>query len=982
MSLEWQWSTRNYVTEKKENKLQAEEVFDHPLKPITVTVKESKVSVRRPRAGSGSTTPLSSPATPLRKGNSNTSFTSLDPLSSALDGMDPLSQLASDPLSQMALAPESKSRTNSEKEFESDSNFEPWSVKKSSILNKYTTSEKLSITTSFLSGGEKVKTQNTVTDKVKHRLEQLDDFEEGSIKEMLDLSQQEYVNRIDELSSAMKEAWDQDQKVKGLKIVIQRASVIVKYNYYYANVTIMHMHVEFYIAKFDRDWVERAANREDWRSRREALAQQWARKLVNDRIHSKAQYIPSGSKTPVSLPDNFDPDQVPESAKETCRNWFFKISSIRELIPRFYVEVAIIKSYSFLSKDAISKALVRLTDMIRGIGDPLIAVYAQCYLCRVGHLVAPNEVIYIKDTFSNFLQTYSQIGSHGPQRLMSEQRLRTPQYLVLYSPALDWILQCLSHQAPESLLIDILDKCKHKVNSTLLLNSIMTAFKPEYVARRALLFVSLMKESDESGFPRHILFRTLGLCLVVADPIEEEKLQILNEVWKVVTKLKNPAKKEVNTFLSDIIKHVTPDRAFEKHYQQLYSIVDKILSHIHDFAILFSMDRFLPFIDLFQKESIKVDVCKMITDAYSRHQQETTNDAVITNAVMFICKVMHDSVSALTVDDEKRQISNLIIAFIRSVSFGRDLEQQLSFYVECRACFTNLEPVIAFLVQSVNTLAMETRKVVKGHHTRKTSSFVKACVAYCYITIPSLTETFTRLQLYLVSGQVALLNQCLAQSDAFFRAAIGLIAEVPKTLEIEGKIRSSEPMILNYINNFLSTLLIVPDHPEEGVLYLIRGLLNVLHNYTWETNNDSLIMAYINVLSLLSASGQESFLYHVEKIDSNDALYGSDLKYLGEIKSICKMLLEQIFAHLKSLGENNHSKRQAQLAFELFNRVIAHGDLHTNHMMSFAKKLWALINSDDHFEKKCSVRAIDYIKRKGNKRNGKIYSDLASKLQS
>ncbi|KAG1692271.1 E3 ubiquitin-protein ligase MARCH2 [Nymphon striatum] len=30
------------------------------------------------------------------------------------------------------------------------------------------------------------------------------------------------------------------------------------------------------IAKFDRDWVERAADREDWRSRREAFAQQWA----------------------------------------------------------------------------------------------------------------------------------------------------------------------------------------------------------------------------------------------------------------------------------------------------------------------------------------------------------------------------------------------------------------------------------------------------------------------------------------------------------------------------------------------------------------------------------------------------------------------------------------------------------------------------------------------------------------------------------
>lgn len=65
------------------------------------------------------------------------------------------------------------------------------------------------------------KAQAAAGDKVKSRLEQLDDIEDGSVKETLNLNQKEYVNKIDTLNKSLVNAWDNDQRVKALKIAIQ-----------------------------------------------------------------------------------------------------------------------------------------------------------------------------------------------------------------------------------------------------------------------------------------------------------------------------------------------------------------------------------------------------------------------------------------------------------------------------------------------------------------------------------------------------------------------------------------------------------------------------------------------------------------------------------------------------------------------------------------------------------------------------------------
>uniref|UniRef100_A0A8C5VKZ5 VPS35 endosomal protein-sorting factor-like n=1 Tax=Microcebus murinus TaxID=30608 RepID=A0A8C5VKZ5_MICMU len=809
----------------------------HPLKPITVTESKTKKVSRK---GSTSST------------SSSSSNSMVDPLSSVLDGTDPLSMFAAsaDPAALAAAMDSSRKKRDKDENSIVGSDFEPWANKRGEILARYTTTEKLSI--NLFMGSEKGRAgtaTSAMSEKVRTRLEELDDFEEGSQKELLNLTQQDYVNRIEELNQSLKDAWASDQKVKALKIVIQCSKLL-------SDTSV----IQFYPSKFVliTDILDTFG------------------KLVYERIFSMC--VDSRSV----LPDHFSPENTNDTAKETCLNWFFKIASIRELIPRFYVEASILKCNKFLSKTGISECLPRLTRMIRGIGDPLVSVYARAYLCR-------------------------------------------------------------------ALLTEMMERCKKLGNNALLLNSVMSAFRAEFIATRSMDFIGMIKECDESGFPKHLLFRSLGLNLALADPPESDRLQILNEAWKVITKLKNPqdyvncaevwveytckhfTKREVNTVLADVIKHMTPDRAFEESYPQLQLIIKKVIAHFHDFSVLFSVEKFLPFLDMFQKESVRVEVCKCIMEAFIKHQQEPTKDPVILNALLHVCKTMHDSVNALTLEDEKRMLAYLINGFIKMVSFGRDFEQQLSFYVESRSMFCNLEPVLVQLIH--------------------------ACVAYCFITIPSLAGIFTRLNLYLHSGQVALANQCLSQGNG------------------------------NHILSFFSLpkgglgrLCWVFDHPEHGVLFLVRELLNVIQDYTWEDNSDEKIRIYTCVLHLLAAMSQETFLYHIDKVDSNDSLYGGDSKFLAENNKLCETVMAQILEHLKTLARDEALKRQSLLGLSFFNSILAHGDLRNNKLNQLSVNLWHLAQRHGCADTRTMVKTLEYIKKRSKQPDMNHLTELALRL--
>ncbi|GJQ78307.1 hypothetical protein Trydic_g22145 [Trypoxylus dichotomus] len=956
-----EWKTFVSAKIKKITKMKPEPVDDHPLKIPTVTERIPR-RVIGSQSSTGRTTPVSTPVNIL---DLSAVLEGIDPLTKfAIEEMDPLTQMATESAAkeqQSILNPNKKSNV-SRRSFD----MEPWSARKNAILAKFTTSEKLSIVTSFLSDGEKVvvKAQSSAVDKLQHRLEQLDYFEEGS-QHKLDVSQSEYVGRIEQLNRELVSAWNSEQRVKALKIAIQCAKLL-------SDTDVL----QFYPSKFVlvTDILDSFGQ------------------LVYERLRTKSDYVRPGTQAPTALPEDFTPDMVPESAKETCRNWFYKIASIRELVPRIYVEMAILKSYSFLTSSEFSAALLRLTRMIRGIGNPLVAVYARCYLCRVGIVVtgAGTGAHYLVENFYDFLDNYNHLFSGGVKKELRKQNMDYPVYLTLYTPALDFILQAMACGATDTLLAQLLERCYRQGNSALLLNSIMAVFKPMYVANRCLQLLDMIIQSSQESFPSYLLLRTLGLCVSLCPPPIEHRRQVLNVVWKQMSSLNNPenymncveawieyavqycTSKEVDIIIGDLIKHVQPDRAYENLYPQLQQIVQKVISHMSDFEVLLSMDNFLPLIDLFQQENAKVEVCKVILSSCSGSHH--TSDPVITNALIYICSVLHDSVNAMTVEDEVRQIGELLCNIIRKVDYGRDYEQQLSFYVEARGAFSNIDSVLAQLVQCVNTLAVNRRQEVKGNHTKKTGAFVRACAAYCFITIPSISSVKTRLELYLLSGQVALFNYCLGQADACFKAALSIIPEWSQENE---KNRYNEQFLTSYVRKFLAVLLVVPDSPDRGVLSLIRVLLNNIQNYNWDMQNGNLCHLYINVLDVLSTMAQESYPYHVDKVESNDTLYGSDPKFIQEINKMCSVILSELLSQLKRLGS---CRKQFSLVLELLIKVAVNADLQDSGILSLMSNLMQLIKKHEFKDFKYMKRSIDHLAM--YKANENISQQAFSKLSN
>ena len=79
---------------------------------------------------------------------------------------------------------------------------------------------------------------------------------------------------------------------------------------------------------------------------------------------------------------------------------------------------------------------------------------------------------------------------------------------------------------------------------------------------------------------------------------------------------------------------------------------------------------------------------------------------------------------------------------------------------------TNLDTVVNHIVHKMAALGMRAYSLVHGKHNKRTTAFAKACLAACYVTIPTSEHYPTRLRLLLLCAQVSLVNGLITQAEA------------------------------------------------------------------------------------------------------------------------------------------------------------------------------------------------------------------------
>ncbi|KAL3352555.1 hypothetical protein AABB24_020514 [Solanum stoloniferum] len=758
-----------------------------------------------------------------------------------------------------------------------------WTSYKKVLMQKFPVSKMISI--SSLSSSIMKTGKGPEKPSANVHLEELDDPQRFAEEGVKYITLQEYVARLTELKDEISRAWHASDRVTSFNLSIKVAKLLSDTSVLQLYPTLFVLATEILDMLGDMVW---------------------------ERIRQKAEYTEDG--TLVHLPDNFQATEICAEAKETCYNWFCKVGSIRELLPRIYLELAICHCWRFLSEQP-ANYLPRLVMMARGIADPLASFYCRLYLAHCAQKLPQRDIGHLIISM-NDMKTLLMNGAHvasveKPSGALSGTRSSK---LGLMEPAIEYVMKCLFKESCELQIGDILmglglarNQSELFGNSScvsLVLHHLLRELPIRIVCSNALDILHLIECSNDYSFNQCLNYKLLGLRLCENISHVKEVHLVMKKVIQVVSQFNSldeylnvvdahvdiALQKHMDSYLDSILdgifERTLDEEIGENELSSLQSILLKLLNHFDNLENILRLNHFNQILSVMQGSSRTIVNMRILSIAT---RNSCVRDPTTIQFLFEVSRSLHDSIDLSTIKEkENNHSAHLVSRFIHMVDYDSEVERHLDFLVQCRGAFGSMSEVKEMIVHSSNLL------VVKA--TRNDISdviFVKSCIACSEVTIPSIPSHLKQLNLYLETAEVALMAGLVSHSDGLVDSALRCLHNVDL---FEGsRIPKDIDGFQSTLCKFCSLIVMIPGNIERGVTSIPRNMFSILSSLSWmlPSMKAKVLCALILTVAALS---QNNLLYHAihDEVMGNDSLFYCDQQYLQELFSFSTVLLQSL----------------------------------------------------------------------------------------
>lgn len=758
----------------------------------------------------------------------------------------------------------------------SDDFNENWELLKKNLLLKFSSDDDQIIKSTFSVAMNEDEIENNY--KIDIGRSRLDELEKKYKGEFSFTTTKEYVNKLDSLLIEMNSKWKSNDMVSSIKIMIHCTKILNDIST-----------PKFYCHKFIiiTNILETFSN------------------LVYERIFKLS--FPN-----IDIKDydkgNFEvsPLTITEKAKDICSNWIYKCSCIRELLPRIYIDIIFLKIMKFMKTEKeIEEAIINIARKIAGISHPLISFYISIYFCYVVMSLYPKSktfIIFLLDLLSKYKINNDLITK------FSYENITPDEFIKFIEPTIEWLLYSLSLNASNAVANQIIEIIEN-TNNSLIVKYFIIHFPTKFTfnskvidflfsnesfsksASLTLAYTLKMATSDNLLDKKYISIITNNIySLASTDPNSFlEGAGLISEIY-----IKFFDDHEQDRLFDNIfqnIRHITSVKMDKEIMKRFEKLMTTIVKKLNNSSGLINIDNFLVFVDTF-KIDFRINTTKaIINQILNEDNNKKITDPYLAYVVLKINKYLNDFIFC-----NKRQISlqKEITSFIedsmkkliKNIDFGIDYETYFNFLSEIRGSIFDNNEIIELVLIEVEKICYSTLKILKGKNNKKSLRFIKACIAFIQITIPSIKDIKTQIKHLILASEIAMFNNLISECDSLIKSAITCISEIYEK-GLEGKDKYNDYLYINnYLNKLLSFIIVIPSNPDYPY-QLISGLINIFSNEDGQINKTYIkyllkINITYSVIKAISTLLQFRLPYHIKNVDSNDDFLANEVSYQKE----------------------------------------------------------------------------------------------------